>query len=718
MTEEARMEEGRRMFQIFAARMFEQRVLTAYREKVARERQEKLLEELADEDRQDAQREAKKAKEAQKKKDKKRQQKAAKEEERLKKDAERAAEEAAVKEAEERRLDEQRQKKDEQRKKREAERRAQEEEKQRKESEKQRRLQEARDQQAENERKQRELKEKDKRRKEEAKKREREEKEAREKERKDRELAEKQERDAKERTEKEARQRTRKGEKARKDEAVVPAVQEAPTLQPPPAKKTGGAAPPGLGPLPANHISPHPQIATPIIPKAPTPMRPRQASNQGSHQSSPRSAQLPLASAATSPSSTHTSQVPAVPASGPPKGPQALSLSQAPGPSMIPPGIFSDAVGMANSPEGSTPGFSPYHGPMMPGAVPRGPNAHDALMYSQQPFSAPPHRAFHNPNPLAYPPGMNSMTPAHHGRASPVHGPSNQAPIGSGVAPPGLVSSSHARQTSMDLPTQPMSRLNPIQRPSSTPQNEDTKADAEPSHLGSSALLDDADETLGARATDARGPIAPVGQRPARLGLGASPVFSDALGSAKMENFRGWGAPSMPFGASNAPHPPTWPNATAASRPHMTAIGGHGGSNRQLAKPVQLRLLMCEACRRLNPSGPDNNGAGREFHSIQAIVRQMEQLRPASEPQIQVRELVDIVDTEGNAQNGGGTFMVDGEGPHMYVRYMPDGTSGGGMGRFLGGHGDIGSPVTSSAVPFGTPRGLGRSGGGIPAPGF
>lgn len=34
MTETERMEEGRRMFQIFAARMFEQRVLTAYREKV------------------------------------------------------------------------------------------------------------------------------------------------------------------------------------------------------------------------------------------------------------------------------------------------------------------------------------------------------------------------------------------------------------------------------------------------------------------------------------------------------------------------------------------------------------------------------------------------------------------------------------------------------------------------------------------------------------
>lgn len=39
------MEEGRRMFSIFAARMFEQRVLTAYREKVAQERQLELLRE-------------------------------------------------------------------------------------------------------------------------------------------------------------------------------------------------------------------------------------------------------------------------------------------------------------------------------------------------------------------------------------------------------------------------------------------------------------------------------------------------------------------------------------------------------------------------------------------------------------------------------------------------------------------------------------------------
>ena len=53
------MEEGKRMFSIFAARMFEQRVLQAYREKVAQERQLQLLRELEDEDKMEKEKEAK-----------------------------------------------------------------------------------------------------------------------------------------------------------------------------------------------------------------------------------------------------------------------------------------------------------------------------------------------------------------------------------------------------------------------------------------------------------------------------------------------------------------------------------------------------------------------------------------------------------------------------------------------------------------------------------
>ncbi|EMD34905.1 hypothetical protein CERSUDRAFT_54393, partial [Gelatoporia subvermispora B] len=72
MTEEQKMEEGKRMFSIFAARMFEQRVLQAYREKVAQERQLQLLRELEDEDKRAKEKEQQKLSHNQKKKDKKR----------------------------------------------------------------------------------------------------------------------------------------------------------------------------------------------------------------------------------------------------------------------------------------------------------------------------------------------------------------------------------------------------------------------------------------------------------------------------------------------------------------------------------------------------------------------------------------------------------------------------------------------------------------------
>ncbi|THU90911.1 hypothetical protein K435DRAFT_910114 [Dendrothele bispora CBS 962.96] len=72
LTEEQKMEEGKNIFSIFAARMFEQRVLQAYREKVAQERQMQLLRELEDEEKMSKERVNKKASQNQKKKDKKR----------------------------------------------------------------------------------------------------------------------------------------------------------------------------------------------------------------------------------------------------------------------------------------------------------------------------------------------------------------------------------------------------------------------------------------------------------------------------------------------------------------------------------------------------------------------------------------------------------------------------------------------------------------------
>ena len=571
MTEEQRMEEGRRMFQIFAARMFEQRVLTAYREKVARERQERLLEELADESRLDAQREAKKAKEAAKKKDKKRQQKLAKEEERAKREADKAAEEAALKAIEEQKLEEQRLKREEQRKKREAEKKAQEEERLRKESEKQRKLQEAREQQAEAERRQKEQKERDRKKKEETKKKEREEREAKEreaKERKEREAAERREREAKAKADKEAT-RARREEQSTKQ-----APQLAPVPMPPILRNKASTAvplPPGLHITASNHASPHLQIATPVIPKAPTPVRARQPSVQGSHQSSPKSAHIHSGSSATSPSSSipqqQTTNVAPKPAATVPSTQQAQAA-----PSLQP---IAPPPGMHPNPYPGMPGSAPLTGngypmsftPMMPGMMPRFPPGHESPMFhhhQHQAFNGPQYRNFAAPNGLPFPPGMNSSRPAAHGRGTPMDIMTSQAPVGSNAIGSPVIASpygaahtmpthsrSHSRHesASFDKPnfdsalqpqTQPIARLAPIGRPSSTPHQpgeDDQRAhsgdvDDLANHLGSSALLADSN------VDDKQGSILPGGLGSARLGFGAAPMFSDPLGCMFDDIFR------------------------------------------------------------------------------------------------------------------------------------------------------------------------------------
>lgn len=228
------MEEGRRMFHIFAARMFEQRVLAAYREKVARERQQKLLEEIEEEDRKAEEKNSKKAKEKERKKEKQRLQKQQREEERLKRESEKVAEEAARREEEEKKLEEQRKKKEEARVKREAERKRQEMERIKKEDERRKRQAEERERQQEIDRKRRE--------KEEATRKRREEIARREKEAKEREVREKKEREERERKEKALAN-------------VTPTTSAAPRRQSTP-------------------ISPLRTPSQPVIPKIPTPNRP------------------------------------------------------------------------------------------------------------------------------------------------------------------------------------------------------------------------------------------------------------------------------------------------------------------------------------------------------------------------------------------------------------------------------------------------------------
>ncbi|GAC98555.1 hypothetical protein PHSY_006149 [Pseudozyma hubeiensis SY62] len=160
LTEEQRMEEGRKMFQIFAARMFEQRVLAAYRERVAQERQLQLLRELEEEDDNEKAREARRVKESQKKKDKKKAQREAKEAEKMKKDQEKAAADAEIRAQQQALRDAELKKQEEIRLKKEAERKAREDEKAKKEEERRRRQAEERERQLEVERKRREKEDK------------------------------------------------------------------------------------------------------------------------------------------------------------------------------------------------------------------------------------------------------------------------------------------------------------------------------------------------------------------------------------------------------------------------------------------------------------------------------------------------------------------------------------------------------------------------------
>ncbi|KAL1958268.1 hypothetical protein VTO42DRAFT_4776 [Malbranchea cinnamomea] len=711
MTEEQRMEEGRRMFQIFAARMFEQRVLTAYREKVARERQQKLIEELEEETRLDHEREAKKAREAQKRKDKKRLQKQAKEEERARKEAERAAEEAAKKAEEEKRLEEQRKKKEQQRKKKEAERKAQEEERLRKEAERIKRQREERERQAELERKQREQKEREKKKREEAKKKEREEREAKEREQREKKAKEERERKAREEAERQQKEAAEKADREnkerakREEQAAQQAVAQA-------AKRTGHPPiPPGLHPPPQSLHSPHFQVATPIVPKASTP-RPRQASHQSSHTSSPRSqpAGADVTQVSISPGGTGASSAPSI---APGKGPQQPILHH-PQPStpMSPLGSTSRAP--------HPPGFNG-----MPPLSVMGTNAtapglggfphrfHDIPLYPSHTGQLnAPFRGLEN---IPLPPGIPPPRPSISGRGFPPETGHTGLPFHP-HPPPGHIPS-HQPQTTRDgsiaqtttsLETQqqnaPISRPTPIQRPASTvPHDKDeskrdeSDVDELTTQLGSRALLDDTDVPLSAGPSQ---PI-PIGMPPAptgpgRFGFGLSP-FSEPLPSLGTAGSGGTWGTQIPFAPPGFSSPPSWGAGPGWSN---NAFGIAPGPHRpHTSRPVAIRLMVIQACKQLTAANPNSSNPG--FHDVNAVLKQIEQLNPPNEPPVSLSEMLDICDTEGNPQNGGGSFVIKNEGSNgTFVKFEPDvnvaptRTSRGSIAP-----GDIGSPVPGNSPP-------------------
>ena len=487
MTEEQRMEEGRRMFQIFAARMFEQRVLTAYREKVARERQRKLLEELEEEERRKEEREEKRAKDKDKKKERKRQQKQAKEEERLKKEAERREEEEKQKAIDARKAEETRRRKEEQRIKREADRKAAEEEKLRKEEEKRKRLQEEREKEAERERKRKEHQERERKKREDAAKKAREEKEAREKEmreRRAREELEKKELEALARKEAEEKERKRRDDEVR---AVASAALKR-SFASQPLVPSQIAPPPGYG------MSPHPPVVTPATPKQSSgPQlyghRPRNSSQQGSIQgsqgSSPNTPSIaPRLGSSASPITPVLQQ--SIPGPIPIKGFQYPSYTGQPTSPMLhhigpPPGMPDGMFNSMSSMAMNGLGHMPFMQQQQQQQQQRQSLSNGLPMFAtgQMPLHSP-YRGFTSPNsiPMAIPPpapGMRQMPGQ--GRSVYMGEITHQPPPGISGMPltmPGSpfinrgdpMMNSHSRMPSGGY-DQPQHRPAPIQRPSS-----------------------------------------------------------------------------------------------------------------------------------------------------------------------------------------------------------------------------------------------------------
>lgn len=568
---------------------------------MASERQQKLIEELEEESRLDTQREAKKAKEAQKKKEKKRQQKLLKDQEKAKREAEKATEEAEAKHLLESKAEEQRQKKEEQRKKKEAEKKAQDEERQRKEAEKQKRLQEAREHQAEIERKNREQKERDKKKRAEAKKKERQEQEAKEievQQDKARVAAERKNQEAKAKIEQESKERSRKEAQEVKQQGQ--AVSSTPKHMVPPASSTGSTLHPlHIG---STHPSPHLQIATPIIPKAPTPIRPRKPSFQGSQNSSPKISQVPSGSSATSPSIASLPQnginpIVAKPSNLP--GLQHPSTISTVSPLNTSPAMISQPPGLPNGPAMMGSSFSPIQGTIFPPMTPRT-NIVDPIMHAQfslhshQPqFNANHFRTFANPNGLPFPPGINGIRPLPHGRgaldlssqAPPLSKPVVNINAGQYMSRDTMPTHSHSRHTSAsltnfdisDIPaqTQPIARPNPIQRPSSVAPNQlsasnpstNTNVDDLSNHLGSSALLDDTDIPLASNLNSVRrGSLAHGVPLATRHGFNTGGGKMDPfLRGMPSNNGNNWNSPPMSFGHPGVSSPPPWSPATGKS---------------------------------------------------------------------------------------------------------------------------------------------------------
>jgi hypothetical protein len=127
------------------------------------------------------------------------------------------------------------------------------------------------------------------------------------------------------------------------------------------------------------------------------------------------------------------------------------------------------------------------------------------------------------------------------------------------------------------------------------------------------------------------------------------------------------------------------------------AFGSGGFHRTHTSRPVTIRLLVIQACKQLNTISPSKDASG--YHDVHVVLRQIDQLRPPNEPTISLKEMLDICDTEGNTQNGGGSFSIHEDSNGQFVKFEPDNNSAASGHRGSSAPGEIGSPMPKSSVP-------------------
>jgi len=374
-----------------------------------------------------------------------------------------------------------------------------------------------------------------------------------------------------------------------------------------------------------------------------------------------------------------------------------------PPPGMLPP----VGMGMPNVPPGLN-GFPHGQGPMIPNMM----NRHPSVTMFPPPGSAQGFRPFP-------PPGMHVPNPMPLGRAF-MEGAPGFGPGLPGIGAPnpmagfGMGMPTHSRQTSgsFDKPAvepplavpqaQPIARPTPIGRPASVKPpdenwniNSHADMDELASHLGSKALLEDADDmpefppinearrtslrTHGLPGTNPLGFSFPEGPGQSRDGY---PPFGgvSTAGSA-------WGTPPIGFPIGGGPG---WGNSPTSG---MFSNGFMMGGPRQWDRERvnSIRRIVCGACKALAARQPSPDG----YYDIADIFDQAGLNRSQADPLFTTQDIIQICDIVGDATNGGGSLEYKELSPSS-GRFVIKFEEGGGPTAALG---EIGSPLPGHSVP-------------------